>query len=224
MNLPFGLPVSRESSVKRREDNAEVTALYERKLSEYRDSLEFYKKCIIQYASKLDTYDRRSMDNQMAIIESALDMTYIKEQGDKTLGLISDMKTGSMEKTLLSLDKLMLTIADTNYRLENIDKTVELLDKSMNSLDQKIGIMAKDVDGIDKNVVNRLSELFIQIQKQTVYQNKELQTELVTGIDKLHKSVKKGHILLWMIFICNFLGICGAVVYVLYYLEIIPFW
>lgn len=223
MNLPFGLPIIRETPSKKRGDLVEVTALYERKLAEYSDSLELYKKCIIEYASKLDTYDRRSMDNQMAIIEAALDMTYVKEQGEKALGLIDEMKTGSLEKALLSMDKLVLTIADTNYKLENIDKTVELLDKSMNSIDNNVEGMAKDFEGVDKNVVNRLSELYLQVQKQTMFQTKELQTELITGISKLHKSVKRGHTLLWLIFICNFLGLCGAAVYVLYYLEIITF-
>jgi hypothetical protein len=195
MNIPFGLPSVIEIGLKRRDSSAEAAALYERKLADYRDTLENYKRCILEYSGKLEGYDKRSIDNQLSIVQTALDLTYIKEQGDKTYDLLEEMKEGPMNKSLLQLESLITTLVDTNYKLE----------------------------GLDKNVVNRLSELLIELQKQSVYQNKQLQTELLERVENLTKSVKKGHTLLWFVIIFNLLGLSALAFLVLYIMEIIPF-
>jgi hypothetical protein len=195
MNIPFGLPSAIEIGLKRRDSSAEAAALYERKLADYRDTLESYKRCILEYSGKLEGYDKRSIDNQLSIVQTALDLTYIKEQGDKTYDLLEEMKEGPMNKSLLQLESLITTLVDTNYKLE----------------------------GLDKNVVNRLSELLLELQKQTVYQNKQLQTELLERVEQLTKSVKKGHSLLWFVIVFNLLGLSALAFLVLYIMEIIPF-
>ena len=195
MNLPFGLPAIKEISVKKREGSSEATASYEKKLAEYRDTLENYKKCILEYSSKLDGFDRRTMDNQLSIVQTALDLTYLKEQGDKTAELLQDMKEGSMNKTLLQLESLVTAIVDTNYKLE----------------------------GLDRNVVNRLSELLLELQKQTVYHNKELQSELVERIENLHKTVKTGKVLLGFIMVFNILALSALAFLVLYIMDFLPY-
>ncbi len=195
MNLPFGLPAVKEIGVKKREGSTESAALYERKLAEYRDTLENYKRCILDYSGKLEGYDRRTVDNQLSIVQTALDLTYLKEQGDRTIDFLADLKEGPIANTLIQLENLISTIVETNYKLE----------------------------GLDKNVVNRLSELLLELQKQSIFQNKQLQTELVTSVENLTKSVRKGHILLWFMLIFNILGLSGLAFLVLYTLEIIPF-
>lgn len=203
MNLPFGLPAIRDASGKRKDDTSEIAAYYERKLSEYRDVLEKYKNILFEYASRLDGYDKRSLDNQLSIVQTALDLTYLKEQGDriteqgeKLEALLKDMKTGAPDSELESnIESLATSILDTNYKL----------------------------DGLDKNVVNRLSELLIELQKQSVYQNRQLQSELASDVDRLKRSVRRGHVLNWFLFLLSLLSLSGIVVTGLYVMEIIPF-
>lgn len=203
MNLPFGLPAIRDASGKRKDDTSEIAAYYERKLSEYRDVLEKYKNILFEYASRLDGYDKRSLDNQLSIVQTALDLTYLKEQGDriteqgdKLEALLKDMKTGAPDSELESnIESLATSILDANYKL----------------------------DGLDKNVVNRLSELLIELQKQSVYQNRQLQSELASDVDRLKRSVRRGHVLNWFLFLLSLLSLSGIVVTGLYVMEIIPF-
>jgi chromosome segregation ATPase len=209
MNLPFGLTNMKDTFGKRKEESTEAAALYERKLAEYRDALENYKRCILEYSGKLDGYDKRSMDNQLSIVQTALDMTYLKEQGDKTAELLNDvnrlasetsrqledMMTGPVAKTSASMESLAASILQTNYKLE----------------------------GLDKNVVNRLSELLLELQKQVMYQNKQLQAEAMDSIDRLTHTVKKGHAILWFVLAFNLLGLSALAFLILYIMEIIPF-
>lgn len=191
MNLPFGLPVIKEVVVRRKEESTEAREQYDRKLAQYRETLENYKNCILEYSGKLDNYERRSLDNQLTIVQTALDMTYIKEQGDKTIELLEDMQEGSMNKMIANLENLATVVLDTNYKLE----------------------------GLDKNVVNRLSDLLMELKAQALNQNKQLQIELVTGIENMNRNVKKNHTLLWLILVLNFVGINVLVLMVLYIMK-----
>jgi hypothetical protein len=209
MKLPFEIPMIKESISRKKDDTIQAAALYERTLAEYRETLESYRKGILEYLGKLEDYDKRSMDNQLSIVQTALDMTYIKEQADKTADMtdtltrqldtfgnrLEELKTGPVSKTLAGLESLSTLTADTNYKVE----------------------------ALDKNVVNRLSELLLELQKQTIYQNKQLQTEVLTSVDKLSQSVKKSHTLLWFLIAFNILGLSALAFMVLYIMEIIPF-
>ena len=195
MNLPFGLPNIKETALRRYYETSEVTAMYEHKLAEYRDILESYKKCILEYSDKLDGYDKRSMNNQLSIVQMALDMTYLKEQGDKTIELLSDKNTDSSDMILKTLVNITASMTETKDNLE----------------------------GIDKNVVNRLSELMIELQRQSAEHNKLLHTEVLTGIDKLTRKVRGGNALLWFFVITNLLTLGAAAFFALYYLDMIPF-
>lgn len=194
MNMPFGLPVVKEIGIRKRDDQGEATAHYARKLSEYREALEIYRKCILEYSQKLEGYDRRSIDNQLSIVQTALDLTYIKEQEDKIFESLEEMKQGTFAKTLSQMESLLSAILDTNYKL----------------------------DALDTNVVNRLSELLLELQKQTMLQTKQMETEVAANLEKLTKSVKKGHGLLWFLVVFNILGLGGLAFVILYVLEIIP--
>ena len=195
MNLPFGLPNVKETALRRYYETAEVTALYEHKLAEYRDILESYKKCILEYSDKLDGYDKRSMNNQLSIVQMALDMTYLKEQGDKTIELLSVKNTDTSDMILKTLVDITASMTDTKDNL----------------------------DSLDKNVVNRLSELVLELQRQSVEHNRLLQAEVLTGMDKLTRKVKRGNILLWFFVIINLLTLGTVAFFGLYYFDMIPF-
>lgn len=194
MNLPFGLPGVKDLG-KRKEENPELAAQYKHKLAEYRETLDNYKKMVMEYSGKLEGFDKRSMDNQLNSIQTALDLTYIKEQGERALELLEDMSKGPGSKSLSELEEIVTTLVDTNYKL----------------------------DSLDKNVVNRLSELLIELQKQTAFQSKQYQTELSSSVEMLSRSIKKTNALLWFVFIFNLIGISGTAFIILYILEIIPF-
>lgn len=195
MNLPFGLPTIKDTAIKKKDEVPELTAYYEKKLAEYRDVLENYRRCISQYSGKLDSYDKRGLDNQLSMVQSAIDITYLKEQTDKTVELLEDMKAGPVSSMQSTLQNLVTAMLDTNYKLE----------------------------GLDKNVVNRLSELLFELQKQAINQNRQLQLEMSNEIEQLNLKVRRNHTLLWFLFIFNILGLSGLAFMILYVMEIIPF-
>lgn len=194
MNLPFGLPSMRDTN-RRKEEAVEVT-YYERKLADYREYLEKYKSCLLDYAVRLEGYEKHNMDNQLSIVQTALDLTYLKEQGEKLIQLVDDLKTEIPYKGLISvLDSLDSSVAEVNCKL----------------------------DSLDRNAVNRLSEFMIEMQKKTALQDSQAQAELFEEIDRLKKSVKKGNALSWFMFFFSLLSLSGIIFIGLYIMEIIPF-
>lgn len=200
--LPFGISMIKSPGNKKpyvkpvnSEIKTEATIMYEQKLVEYRDTLENYKKCILEYSGKLDNYDNRSMDNQLSIVQSAIDLSYLKEQGDRNAELLEDLGTEEISKILVQLENMMATMVETNLKLE----------------------------GMDKNVVSRLSDLVLELQKQIMFHNKQFQTETAISIEKLSKTAKNSKLLLWFLFVFNMISLGGIVFLILYLLEIIPF-
>ena len=195
MNLPFGLPTIKDTVTRKKDESSDMTAFFENKLAEYRDVLEKYRKCILEYSGKLDNYDKRYLDNQLSIVQSAIDITYLKEQTDRTAEQLSELKEGPINQVLSTLQNLVSAILDTNYKLE----------------------------GLDKNVVNRLSELLLELQKQTINQSRQLQLEFASEIEQLNKKLRKNNTLLGLLMVFSILGLSGLAFIILYIMEIIPF-
>ncbi len=195
MNLPFGLSNMRDMSNKMKEDSKEITATYEHKLAEYRDTLEYYRKWLLEYSDKHDQSEHRPGSHKLTGVQTAMDLTYIKEQGEKTMELVEDLNQVKINIILLELEKL------------------------------KIGLEAagENLEGLDKNVVNRISELLIELQKQNTIQMKQYQADLATDIYALDRRIRRGHALLWFVFVFNLIGISGVAFLILYVLDIIPF-
>jgi hypothetical protein len=108
--------------------------------------------------------------------------------------------------------------------LEALSKKSE--DKTSDELEGLITTlvdMNDKIDGLDKNVVNRISELMIELHKQTVFQDKQIQTELSESVELLSRKVKKTNALLWFLFVFGLVGISGIAFIILYILEVIPF-
>lgn len=210
MNLPFGLPVIKENVVKKKEKPLESVPVWEHKLAEYRETLEYYKNCLLDYYSKLKEYDKKAKDNQLALVQAALDLTYMKEQdekmleilaqiqvagsGNKTLEFLKELKEGPIDTTLHQLEGIVAAIIDTNLKLE----------------------------GLDKNVVSRLSELMLELQRQSSYETKQLQMELMGELATMKKSIRRSNALLGFVIAFNIIAVSALAFLILYTLKIIP--
>lgn len=195
MNLPFGFPNMKDLGNKMKEEAKEINASYEHKLSEYRDTLEYYRKWLLEYSDKHEELEHRVGNHKLGSVQTAMDLTYIKEQGEKTMELVEDLNKVKINSILLELGKLNATLESSSENLE----------------------------GLDKNVVNRISELLIELQKQNTIQNKQYQTDIITDIYSLDRRVRRGQAILWFVFVFNLIGISGIAFLILYVLEIIPF-
>jgi len=181
MNLPFGIVGVKDNSEKKKEIEVRSITKYERKLADYRDTLETYKNCITEYSSRLDNYEKRSFNNQLSIIQTALDITYMKEQGDKVLDLLEEFKLGPLSQMNYEMDKLTEAIVDTKYKVENIDE----------------------------NIINNVRELLEKLQQETNLHNITLQDELVSNVEELNNKVRISSSLLWFLVVFNILSLSG---------------
>ena len=129
MNLPFGLVAKKETVQKRRGDEQDLYRLG-KMLDEYQNALEEYCVAIREYSDRLEYYEKGSKEKQLASAMTTLDITYLKEQGDKNADMLEDISA---------------TLAEANTA----------------------------VNSLDKNVVNRVSELLLELQKQ------ELSSEVI---------------------------------------------
>ena len=194
MKLPFGLPQRYGNKARQQNESRELIAFYERKLSEYSDALMKSDQCTTKNIEKLEEYHNSFKDTQLSNVQMALDMTYLKEQDDRLIDLIQHIRT------------------DSEHVEEGLESITAILKK-----------VEGNVEGLDKNAVNRLSELYLELHKQSLEQNRQLQSELTINIDRLNKRVKRGNILLGL-FMTGSLLACGVVAFlVLYYLELLPF-
>jgi hypothetical protein len=193
----------REAVEKKKDGTAEVVAHYDHKLAEYSKILEYYRECLLEYSSKLNVFDKKSMGNQLSAVQGALDITYLREQGEKTFELIEEMKAE------------MKSEAKTEW-ITSLSIQLDRLTQSLTEVNQK-------VSGLDTNVVNRLSELTIELQKQNAIVNKQLQMELVVSLENLKKSSKKSNTLLGFLFVFNIFGLSALAFLVLYVLGVIPY-
>lgn len=195
MNLSFGLPNAKARGNKMKESAKDITSTYEQKLAEHRNVLENYRKWLLAYSDKCEEYEHRIGVHKLNGVQTAMDLTYIKEQGEKAIELIEDLDNVKIGNVMLELEKLKAVLETTSDSLE----------------------------GIDKNVVNRISELLIELQKQNTILQKQYQEECIAGLHTLDRRVRKGHALLWFLFVFNIIGISGIAYLILYVLELLPF-
>ncbi len=191
MNLPFSLPSPKDAGGKKREELQEVTAAYERRLAEYQDTLEIYKKWLSEYSgSKAGT--RIASEQSPMNIQAALDLTYLKEQGEKEIALMNELSKDAVGRVLSELELIKVNQAYAGEQLE----------------------------GLDRNVVNRISELLIELQKQSHTQS---QAELTGQVERLEGKLRKNQTLLWFLFVFNLISVSGIAFLILYILELLPY-
>ena len=195
MNLSFGLPNSKVRGNKMKENAKEITSSYDHKLADYRNTLESYRKWLLEYSDRCEEYEHRIGVHKLNGVQTAMDLTYIKEQGEKTIELMEDLNKVKIGAVMLELEKMKAVLETTGDNL----------------------------DGIDRNVVNRISELLIELQKQNTFLYKQYQDECFSGLNALDRRVRKGHVLLWFVFVFNLISISGIAYLILYVLDILPF-
>lgn len=205
--FPFSLPVNKDTLVKRRELDNSSAQKYELQLTEYREMLERYKRCIVEYADKLEGLDNRAIDQKLTIMKTTLDLTYIKEQTDKTIELIEKMRTDENTK---SSEQENRTLTQVNKLLEQIE-----------GLSTAVIMMNDKIEGLDKNVVNRLSDVIIELHKQTLVFYKQSNQELQENLNNLAKSVGRSKLILWFLFFFQLIGLGAFAFIIMYLLELI---
>lgn len=198
MNLfPFTVPGLKDSTIiKKREIDQVAATKYREKLAEYRETLESYKKFIEEHNKKQYYSSKSSLEHNVTYVQLSLDLTYIKEQGDRILEQLEDMKNQQNNYILIQIENLMAAIVETNLKLEALD---------------------------NKNMVGHLTEILMELQKQSLYQLRQVETGLWNRMDHLEKSIKGSKRLLWFLIILNFIGIGGLTFTILYILDVISF-
>jgi hypothetical protein len=119
---------ARAESVERIERMEKTNEVYKSSLQEYRDELEGYRNSLEQYEKKLEGF-RATEEDQMAAVQVALDLTYIKEELN---GIVDRQKqiTDKVEKIdkIDRLDSLIIEPIKKNYTA-NRTATIEKLDE-----------------------------------------------------------------------------------------------
>lgn len=226
MNLPFGIFNTRSFYEKTNAEKTESMHKYEQKLEEYREALENYKRYFIEKSSKQEGMDNSFVDKQLSLVQTALDLTYLKEQGDKQLEAIEELKSGQFDKLSDQVKNLKFEQADEIIaKLEEVkaEQTNKVLVQLQELTETLIETNCK-LEGFDKGIVNSLTDFVMQMQKQSTLQNKQLNMELAQKVDKLNKSVKTNRILFWLMIIFNFVCMAAVTFLILYELDMLPFY
>jgi hypothetical protein len=192
MNIPFGLPTRKEVSTRKKEESKHSPNVYEHKIAEYRDTLEAYKKCLLEYSGKIE---KRVLEHQLPVVQSALEITYLKDQIDNSIELLQELKTDQMNKVFADLEHLISSVLDMSYKMDDLDKIV----------------------------VNRLADVLIDLQKQNYSQNNELHEELIQEIEQLDSKLNKNNTLLRILFLFNLVTLGGLGFVILFIIKIMKF-
>lgn len=138
MNMPFGL-LTRKETVQRRKDNDMDLSRLEDMLAGYQRLLADYRKCIREYHNRLEDKDRDTQDEIIANVQAALDLACIKEQSEKTGGLVEglnkqmegissqllDIKSDLAQKSEERLDSLSLSLAEVTATVDRLSRSVK---------------------------------------------------------------------------------------------------
>jgi methyl-accepting chemotaxis protein len=178
--------------------------LHEKKLSEYSRLLDRFKECISEYTGIYDEISKKAADSQLTSVQLAVDITRIKDMIKKLASLLEE---ASDKADYESIDKL-------TAQNDKIMEQIESLTASIIEVHYKL-------EGVDKNAVNRLSDILIELQKQTLNQYKQNMAEIQESYEKLRKSVVKNRVWGVLSFVLQLIGLGGIAFIILYLLEII---
>lgn len=187
MNLPFGLATMKEMVQKRKEDEKEINRL-EDMLENYQNILESYRKCIIEYLSKMDVKEGQPVD-----MRNISEIAYLKEKSEITANMIE-----SLNSQLESINNQFV-----EFKSDIEQKTMDRLENLSSSLAETNSVVSK----VDKNVSNRISELLLDFQEQMFFQTQQQLSEMMTTVNKLSKTSKRGQIIKIIMLLLNILAI-----------------
>lgn len=178
---------------------------YEGLLLQYKDLLRHYKQTLEKHIQELPLVDNYASEGQLYISQ----LSQLREQSEKMILLLEELKQRDedamyeLDKTIIDngkqildqMESLLATIIETNYKLEELDKSL----------------------------LNKMTANFEELQKQFLHQIKENQALLHENQLMLHRKVKGNRIFLWIIFIFQIIGMGGLAFIILYLLDYIWF-
>lgn len=181
----------------------------EPRLAQYKEVLKRYKQSMEEYTQRLSAINNNSSDSKLTLVQTEMQLSQIKNQGEEILLLLEEIKTkngdGSQEKSeealsqgsksLDLLESLMATIIETNYKLEEMDKSL----------------------------INNLTSILSELHKQLLFHFREEHTVLQENYLKLQKTVKGNRGFLWVLFVIQFIGLGALAFIILYLLDFIYF-
>lgn len=179
------------------------------RLAQYKEALKRYKQSVEEYTQRLSTINNHPADSRITLVQTEIQLTQIKNQSEEIILLLQEMKLkdGSWsqeqseevlsqgKKSLELMESLMATIIETNYKLEDMDKSL----------------------------INNLTDVLSELHKQLLIQFREENDQLRDNYLKLHKTVKGNRGLLWVLFILQFVGLGALTFIILYLLDFIYF-
>jgi len=138
MNLPFGLLTRKETVQRRKDDELDLSRL-EDMLAGYQKLLADYRKFIREYYDRLEDKSKDAQDEIIANVQAALDLACIKEQSEKTGGLVEglnqqmesissqllDIKSGLAQKGAERLESLSISLAEVTATVDKLSRSVK---------------------------------------------------------------------------------------------------
>ncbi|HKL80051.1 MAG TPA: hypothetical protein VJ888_06410 [Mobilitalea sp.] len=205
--FPFVTPNNKETGAKKRNNESQSAVRYEQKLAEYSEALDQYKKCIQEYSIRLEDFNKKPAESKYFVSQAEPELAFIKKQGDSMLELLAEMRAESDSKASEQANKLVQSNKVIEQQQESL--TATLIDTNYK------------LEGLDKNVIGRISEVLVELQKQNLYAYKQNHAEMQANLDRISKAVKRGKVLSWFMFAFQVLSLGGIAFIILYLLEII---
>jgi chromosome segregation ATPase len=120
----FGLSKNKEIIIRDRSEAAKEVALYEKKLAQYREVLDSFEKSLMEYSQRLECYSSDFTENRKTITQSAIDISCLREQGDRVNTILESIST-----TLEGMDKNV--VSQLSELLEELKKQLVFRDKQV---------------------------------------------------------------------------------------------
>lgn len=179
------------------------------RLEQYKEVLKRYKQSMEEYTQKLRQIDNQTEGGQIAHVQTSMQLSQIQNQSEEILLLLEELKlkggdwTQEQNEEILTLtrktedhiESLMTTIIETNYKLEEMDK----------------------------RLISSITSVLSEVHKQLLYQIREDNTGLRESYNRLQKKVKANNLLLWILFVLQFISLGALAFIILYLMDIIYF-
>lgn len=179
------------------------------RLEQYKEVLKRYKQSMEEYTQKLRQIDNQTEGGQIAHVQTSMQLSQIQNQSEEILLLLEELKlkggdwTQEQNEEILTLtrktedhiESLMTTMIETNYKLEEMDK----------------------------RLVSSITSVLSEVHKQLLYQIREDNTGLRESYNRLQKKAKANNLLLWILFVLQFISLGALAFIILYLMDIIYF-
>ncbi|TAH69476.1 MAG: hypothetical protein EWM47_07000 [Anaerolineaceae bacterium] len=194
---------------KNKENSDNTKDRNEIRLAQYKEVLKRYKQSMDEYMQKLRHIENQPDSSKIALVQTSMQLSQIQKQNAEILLILEKLKQKDRDwsqehneealnqgkKAIDHIESLMTTIIETNYKLEEMDK----------------------------NLINSLSSVILELHKQLLYQISEENAGLRENYTRLEKKVKGNRGLLWMLFILQFIGLGALAFIILYLMDFIYF-